>query len=76
MPYARTRKTTSPGRLNSPTAANPQLSGRTRRATLPWYALRRVDKAPRNSDLRHESQREPAGQSVVHTQKSATNQKN
>jgi hypothetical protein len=26
-------------------AANPQLSGHTRRATLPWHALRSVDKA-------------------------------
>ena len=29
-------------------AANPLLSSSTRRPTLPWHALRSVDKAPRN----------------------------
>jgi hypothetical protein len=38
--------------------------------------IRPREKAPRNSDLRHESQREPAGHSVVHTQKGAKNQRN
>ena len=33
--------------------------------------IRPREKAPRNSDPRHESQREPAGHSVVHTQKGA-----
>ena len=38
--------------------------------------IRPREKAPRNSDLRHESQREPAGHSVVHTQEGANNQTN
>ncbi len=38
--------------------------------------IRPREKHPRNSDRRHESQREPAGHGVVHTQKSARNQRN
>ena len=41
-PYAAAAPTRSP-----PT--NPPLSGRTRRATLPWHAPRGVDKAPRKT---------------------------
>jgi len=56
MPYARTRKTTSPGCLNSPIATEPQLTGRTRRVTLHTHALRRIDKAPRKSPEVHRHQ--------------------
>ena len=49
--------------------ANRQLSGRTRRATLPWHALRNVDEAreihPRNSHLRRAPERETAGHGIV-----------
>jgi hypothetical protein len=34
---------------NRKPAANPLLSGRSRRATLPWHALRSVDEAPRKT---------------------------
>ena len=34
---------------NEKAAANLLLSDRTRRATLPWHALRSVDKAPRKT---------------------------
>jgi hypothetical protein len=37
--------------------------------------IRPREKAPRNSDLQHEPQREPAGHSIVHTQKRAKNQR-
>jgi hypothetical protein len=44
---------------------------------VPYAGLIRPrEKAPRNSDLRHEPQREPAGHSIVHTQASAKNQTN
>ena len=65
----------SPRNRNSP--------GRSRRAHPACACVRRVrriDKAPRksprNSDLRREPQREPAGHSIVNTQKRAKNQTN
>jgi len=49
MPCACTRRSASGDDIDVLAAANPQLSGHTRRATLPWHALRSVDKAPRNT---------------------------
>jgi len=50
--------------------ARSRSSRATSRRAHPAYAyVRSVDKAPRNSGLRHEHQREPAGHSVVHWQK-------
>ncbi len=44
MPYTALCTSSS----NEKPAAKPQLSSRTRRATVPWHALCSVDKAPRN----------------------------
>jgi len=81
MPYVCICKTASEDDIDVPVVAETQLtshiSPRTPCTRVPYAALIRPrEKAPRNSDLRHECQRELAGRGIVHTQKGAKNQTN
>ncbi len=77
MPYACTR-TIARRTTSTPRSPRKRSSAAARVAhTLHTHAyaglIRPRETSPRNSDLRHESQREPAGHGIVHTHQGAEN---